>query len=154
LRNDDVLQLTDWSTGAEAWHWDFGDGITSEAQHPVHRYAQPGEYTVTLQCRNGLGCTDSTWQRVTVVHTLVPELASAITVYPNPTSGVFHLGKDNGFLTDRLSVTVVDILGREIIRQEIDQPAKITDLFIPGKGLYLVRIRANGQTVLRRVLVL
>lgn len=30
------------------WHWDFGDQTTSEEQHPVHRYKNPGKYVVVL----------------------------------------------------------------------------------------------------------
>ena len=29
--------------------WDFGDGVTSDSRKPVHVYAQPGTYTVTLR---------------------------------------------------------------------------------------------------------
>jgi hypothetical protein len=29
-------------------HWDFGDQTTSEEQHPVHRYKNPGKYVVVL----------------------------------------------------------------------------------------------------------
>ena len=32
----------------KAWHWDFGDGNTSEIQDPDHTYAEPGIYLVTL----------------------------------------------------------------------------------------------------------
>ena len=30
------------------YHWNFGDGTTSEEIHPTHTYGQPGTYTVTL----------------------------------------------------------------------------------------------------------
>jgi PKD repeat protein len=30
------------SGGATSWLWQFGDGTTSTARHPVHSYAQPG----------------------------------------------------------------------------------------------------------------
>ena len=33
---------------ATAWRWDFGDGTTSPAPDPVHAYASPGQYPVTL----------------------------------------------------------------------------------------------------------
>jgi len=35
--------------------WDFGDGITSTALSPVHRYDQPGAFKVRLQATNGCG---------------------------------------------------------------------------------------------------
>ncbi len=31
------------------WNWDFGDGSSSTEQHPVHRYAEPGKFVVTLE---------------------------------------------------------------------------------------------------------
>ncbi len=31
-----------------SWHWDFGDGETSDQQHPQHRYKEPGKYVVVL----------------------------------------------------------------------------------------------------------
>ncbi len=31
-----------------AWQWNFGDGTTSNEADPVHVYAQPGSYSVTL----------------------------------------------------------------------------------------------------------
>ena len=30
------------------WHWDFGDGSTSQEQSPMHSYGSPGTYYVTL----------------------------------------------------------------------------------------------------------
>jgi len=47
------------------WHWDFGDGTTSTAQHPTHTYNEVGFYTihhtgddtngVTVSCETGAG---------------------------------------------------------------------------------------------------
>ncbi len=37
------------SARGKTGHWDFGDGITSDSRKPVHVYAQPGTYTVTLR---------------------------------------------------------------------------------------------------------
>jgi len=43
------IACTDVSTGAPiAWQWDFGDGATSDEQHPEHIYSEPGTYTITL----------------------------------------------------------------------------------------------------------
>ncbi len=33
---------------AVSWHWDFGDGTTSDEQNPVHVYEDGGYYNVTL----------------------------------------------------------------------------------------------------------
>jgi PKD repeat protein len=41
--------------GAVAWHWDFGDGDTSNLQFPHHLYTQPGIYDVYLVTWDTLG---------------------------------------------------------------------------------------------------
>jgi gliding motility-associated-like protein len=38
------------------WFWEFGDGEISSFQHPIHEYAQPGEYTVKLSVVDANGC--------------------------------------------------------------------------------------------------
>ncbi|MBN1873655.1 MAG: PKD domain-containing protein, partial [Anaerolineae bacterium] len=43
------VQFTDVSEGdIGAWTWDFGDGTSSGARHPLHDYLAAGTYTVTL----------------------------------------------------------------------------------------------------------
>jgi len=44
------------------WHWDFGDGATSNLQNPTHVYDKAGTYTVTLTVTdaNGLQAIDTT----------------------------------------------------------------------------------------------
>ena len=38
----------------DGWLWDFGDGMTSTQQHPVHTYALPGTYAVSLTTTSSL----------------------------------------------------------------------------------------------------
>lgn len=45
-----LVAFRDESIGTiKTWKWDFGDGNTSEKQHPLHAYAQPGNYVVILE---------------------------------------------------------------------------------------------------------
>lgn len=48
------LACTDLSIGATAWSWNFGDGSTSNLQHPTHVYAAAGTYTVGLVVANAV----------------------------------------------------------------------------------------------------
>ncbi|MEN6342241.1 MAG: PKD domain-containing protein [Methanospirillum sp.] len=53
-----AVQFTDTTTGDPAtWHWEFGDGSTSTAQHPAHVYTAPGSYTVVLEVANPVSGT-------------------------------------------------------------------------------------------------
>ena len=47
--------------------WDFGDGQTSELQHPSHQFATAGSHTVslTVSCGNG-ACTNTRTQNINV----------------------------------------------------------------------------------------
>jgi PKD repeat protein len=48
--NELKIHFKDRSTGyvIKAWNWDFGDGNFSDIQDPVHEYAEPGVYDVSL----------------------------------------------------------------------------------------------------------
>ena len=48
------------SGGATSWLWQFGDGTSSTARHPSHRYAQPGEYTVSLTAASATSTSTTT----------------------------------------------------------------------------------------------
>ena len=51
-----TIQFTDTSTGTPtSWAWEFGDGVTSADQDPVHTYTTEGTYTVNLTVTNSQG---------------------------------------------------------------------------------------------------
>ena len=51
-----VVKFTDTSTGSPtSWKWNFGDGTSSTAKNPTHRYIRGGKYTVSLKARNAAG---------------------------------------------------------------------------------------------------
>jgi PKD repeat protein len=64
-----TMSLTNNSSGANSYAWDFGDGSTSSIPNPSHTYTQPGTYTVCLIAINSCG-NDTTCQNVTVTCTL------------------------------------------------------------------------------------
>jgi len=59
-----------------SWHWDFGDGETSEEQNPVHTYYAEGIYDVTLTITNSDGTFSITksvqvkdnWEPIAIAH--------------------------------------------------------------------------------------
>jgi gliding motility-associated-like protein len=55
------LTFTDTSAGKGlTWYWDFGDGVTSTIQSPVHQYtATSGSFPVKLVVTDIVGCKDS-----------------------------------------------------------------------------------------------
>ncbi|MFW5761220.1 MAG: S8 family serine peptidase [Cyclobacteriaceae bacterium] len=83
LRNEDVV-FNNLSTDAEKYFWNFGDGLTSTLENPVHQYDLNNDYTVNLTATHKNGCS-STYTRILQVVTGTSALmADKIKVYPNP----------------------------------------------------------------------
>ena len=63
------ISFTDLSTcngcNIVSWEWDFGDGVISNLQNPVHWYSAPGTYMVTLEVQDIQGNTSSISHDVT-----------------------------------------------------------------------------------------
>ncbi|PDV97124.1 PKD domain-containing protein [Candidatus Chloroploca asiatica] len=83
-----VVQFTDTSTGTITAHtWAFGDGGTSTAPNPAHRYTTPGSYTVTLTVDGPGG--QHTITRPNAITVTPPPPVAAFTA--TPTEGVAPL---------------------------------------------------------------
>jgi len=68
-----TVQFTDKSTGdITSWSWDFGDGQTSTEQNPVHTYAEPDTYTVSLTV-SGPGGSDTETKTDYIIVYAVPQ---------------------------------------------------------------------------------
>ncbi len=82
----DTIQFIDESYDKDgsivAWHWDFGDGTTSNEQNPTHSYADDGIYNVTLIVEDDDGATDVISKFVTVEN--VPPVANFFYTPSNP----------------------------------------------------------------------
>ncbi len=71
-KEGDVVVFTDQSTSPGnsivSRSWRFGDGETSEAQSPTHRYADDGEYLVELEVTDTLGRTATASRLVSIAN--------------------------------------------------------------------------------------
>jgi PKD repeat protein len=64
-----------------SWEWDFGDGQKSYLQSPVHSYAAPGKYTVTLTVSNAKGQDDEEKTYYIEVINPVPRITANASTY-------------------------------------------------------------------------
>ena len=58
---------TDENGKIEKWHWDFGDGNTSNKKDPIHLYLHSGDYNVTLTVTDNNDLIDSITKKVIVL---------------------------------------------------------------------------------------
>lgn len=64
-------------------NWDFGDGNTSNLSNPVHLYATPGNYSVTLTVGSDLACEASHTQAVAVYEKPLANFVAPAVCYGN-----------------------------------------------------------------------
>lgn len=99
-----ATQLTSTATTEPAgheiasYHWDFGDGETSEEQNVEHTYATAGEYEVTHSILVGRRCTDEITQTVTVYAQPIADAGEDQSLpYPGLSAQLSGSGGGSGF---------------------------------------------------------
>lgn len=65
-KDGSMVTLTNTSSNATSYSWDFGDGNSSSEESPVHVYASEGEYTITLTANDDMGQSDMASQIVVI----------------------------------------------------------------------------------------
>ncbi|MCD6020157.1 MAG: Microbial collagenase precursor [Bacteroidetes bacterium] len=82
-----AVVLTNLSSNAVSYYWNFGDGNTSTETSPSYTYLDPGEYQIYLVAKNSHGCRDT----FNLPTKIIAELESTIEIpnafSPNPNGG-------------------------------------------------------------------
>ncbi|MCD4793587.1 MAG: T9SS type A sorting domain-containing protein [Bacteroidales bacterium] len=137
----DLTALTavfELSTGAIAF-------IGTTPQHSgntVNTYTETVTYTIEAQ--------DGTTQDWTVtVHpeTSIEDLnANGISIYPNPSNGVFNVN-----VTETFNLEVIDITGKVVKTQVLDNNTNTVN--IAKQGVYILKLSNNNTSVTHRIIV-
>jgi PKD repeat protein len=132
------------------WNWNFGDGVTSSDQNPVHTFSNPGTYNVALMASNSVG-SDTAYQVITVENCVGLDYISnnSVFVYPNPNDGSFVIkGLDANSLFE-----ITDINGKKIYtgNNSIDQEISVPIL---SSGFYYIFGVSNKRKVSVKIAIL
>ncbi len=87
------------------YHWDFGDGGSSQLENPSYEYTNPGTYDVTLTTLTNYGCIDN-------------QQLGLITLYGD----TLTIGTDSAFAGEKLVINI-----------ELINTQSLTSLLIPFK---------------------
>lgn len=111
-----TVQFANNTVGGATQLWDLGDGTTSTDADPLHTYAGPGSYTVSLWAVDGCGRTDSTTYVIELISAGVggEEAGNAIRVLGG--GGQLHVTG----LIGRAALSILDPGGRVIGRYELN----------------------------------
>jgi hypothetical protein len=110
--------------------------------------------TLSVSAENSCGISEESILEIDVVHVGFYDFGqSDVRIFPNPTNGNLKIefGKE---LTSEISVSVVNLLGENVIRVEnLYQKSINLDLskFVPG--IYLVHLQAGNHILTKRIIL-
>ena len=159
---DTELSTFNFSTGANKYSWDFGDGGKSTEEEPKYIYKVEGMYEINLYAKNDHGnnvvCSDTLAHKVIAKQGGVTKIPNAFTPSPNgPSGGVSGNGSFNDvFLpiikgAEEYNLQVYDRWGNLIFESNSTQIGwdgydKDGKLLPAGVYVYKVTIRlSDGQ---------
>jgi PKD repeat protein len=131
ITNGLQVNVSNTSTNAINYFWDFGDGTTSTLpQPPAHLYTSTGNYTITLIADNG--CTaDTLVQPVSVSATGISGPADELCIrQTNPE--VFQIS------CNQIRKAKVYNAEGKVVRELTDLPVGTVSFNLEKPGLYLV----------------
>lgn len=147
VQNGLTATFTNTSSNSSFYLWNFGDGNTSTVTSPVHTYANPGPYPVSLSATNVCRTHEKiTTLGVTGVNELITRIG--IRILPNPTEGDFAVELDSR-ISGTVQLNLFDAAGRKVTSRETSVKEGISlvtfeSLNLP-KGMYQLNIQAEGK---------
>lgn len=147
VQNGETVQLTNNSSRAISYSWNFGDGQTASTEHTQHTFGSNGTYTVQLIASSSCN-SDTMSVQVTVTTLGVKENEiSAVSVHPNPVENLVTVT-----MNDALSavIEVIDMQGKLIQTTRINSGGQL-DLGACEKGIYTLRIVTESGISVERI---
>lgn len=147
-----AFQFTPAITGAD-YYWDFGDGIFSTEQQPVHVYANSGTYTVALTVDQYYGCTattDTSLDAIVITGMDQPSF-NHFDIFPSPFSDQLTITMQDVITSPE--ILLINNLGEVVFEQTFTTGRSFTlhTTFLPA-GLYLVKLFNESENYLATVI--
>jgi len=138
------LTIINGSTGATNYIWDMGDGTLYTDVEPLHSYANPGTYTITLNADNdNIGsCTDTKTFVVEVLNAAGMDDLESINVSAYVSNDQLIISNENGLSLS--NIQLLDIEGKLILNRMLNVSAN-TSIDLPNlaTGAYVIKINTN-----------
>ena len=119
-------------------YWTFGDGDSSDARNPIHRYDSAGVFPVRLVSISLQGCTDTATKSIIILNENTFYAPTAFTPDNDNTNDVFYV-RGNGIEPSSFLMIVYDRWGEKIFEThnyDNSNPAKYGwDGTVKGKKL-------------------
>ena len=142
--------------GNTTYHWDFGDGGTSEISNTQYHYLNDfgyGKYNACLTSVNAAGCLSQTCKSILITGGIEKlNKLNGVAIYPNPNGGNFTITVENP--KSDIAIGVYNLLGELVKTIETNslKSAYTVDLNV-ANGIYLVKVTNGGLTSTQKVTI-
>ncbi len=136
--NNDSIYFSAVDSLADSYFWDFNDGNTDTLINPIHHYANPGTYQVSLIITNSCGSDTVTKQ---IIITEINNYRNKIKIYPNPAHNKLII---NSSLIIK-NIKIIDITGKITTNITINKTKEYQQIDIEAlkPGIYFIKITTN-----------
>lgn len=124
-----------------SYEWDFGDGITSTEDNPIHIYEIPGLYAVRLTAK-GCKTTNTSSRFINIVVSSLDEQDDYPLIIPNPAKDKIIISNDSF-----RSLEIFNHLGNMIYQEEMQQDNTTIDVSGYSKGIYFVKLYSSNDII-------
>ena len=142
--------FTNTSTNGISYHWDFGDGDTSNLENPDHVYTVEGTYTVTLTVTGPCG-TETITQDVHPNPLSIGEESIAFSILPNPATD--NVTIQSSEVMNGSQIEIVDATGRVVYRDVQTASVINLDVSVFETGAYFVRIINEEKIGIQKLII-
>jgi hypothetical protein len=164
LNSDSGLaNFTNTSTYITSSNWDFGDGSTSNLNHPSHTYSENGSYSVTLYITyvfdlgvyGVLNCNSTTSESVMISNILPSSIndleALSVLIYPNPASN--NLTVDYGDLNGVNTTIKLYDSSSKLIFEKQSPSTQMIDVSAFANGIYSIELVTDEHVLRSQVII-
>ncbi len=141
-----AASFTNQSRYADSFHWDFGDGNSSEEANPVHYYTNPGCYTVTLTASSN--CTTLSAQTVSEASVCMQEHWQSMDHPMSSVMSIDFVDENLGWAVNAAEVWKTEDAGQSWQAQtypEASDPEVLNALTMADESRGFILVRAYGS---------
>ncbi len=139
------------------WDWDFGDGNTSTAEHPMHTYSNDGNYEVCLTITTTDSCAYTTCDSVSIMSLGVTEQLpkTGLQTYPNPAGDWLNVqvGQQQA---GKATLQLLDLTGKLVLKRQVTLKANKNERLNIAHikpGTYLLKVTTSANTTVKKLMI-
>lgn len=157
-----LVNLTNQSTGtADGYLWtitpntfSYVNGTNENSENPQVIFNSTSSYSVILHVYNNAGYNIRSRPAYIKPHSVAgigENENSALTIYPNPSNGLFWLTAQSGKLIDK--VTLMDLNGKIVAEYNVNATAIEINQKGLSQGVYLLNILSEGKKFTEKLII-